>query len=148
MIGGHDSVIVQTTVRLLLPWIRIFGLYVLFHGHSSPGGGFQGGVMFAASYIVIGLALGRRELERCAPERATLQWAAVGALVFFGVGVAALAGGGGFLDYGSLPLPTPDGPALRAFGVLLIEIGVFLAVTASLTLIFVRLAKVAEDERA
>ena len=58
----HESVIVRTAVRLLAPLVQIFGLYVLFHGHYSPGGGFQGGVIMAASYILIGLGLGRESL--------------------------------------------------------------------------------------
>jgi multisubunit Na+/H+ antiporter MnhB subunit len=68
MILGHDSVIVQTMVRLLVPWIRIYALYVLFHGHYSPGGGFQAGVIMAASYVLLGLALGRAEFDRSLPE--------------------------------------------------------------------------------
>jgi multicomponent Na+:H+ antiporter subunit B len=144
VIRGHDSVVIQTTVRLLLPWIQIFALYVLFHGHGSPGGGFQGGVIMAASYVLLGLALGRRELRRSLPERRALGWGVGGALVFLGTGVAALTGGGALLDYAALPLGRLPAPTLRYLGVLAIEIGVFIAVTATLALIFVRLARSAE----
>jgi multicomponent Na+:H+ antiporter subunit B len=146
MIGGHDSVIVQTVVRLLLPWIRIFALYVLFHGHDSPGGGFQGGVIMAASYILIGLALGRDELDRSFPEESALRWAVAGALVFLLAGMLGLAGGGALLDYAAAPVPGLTRIDLRYFGVLVIEIGVFMTVTSALTLIFARLAKTAEAE--
>ena len=46
MIRQHDSVIVQTLGRFLIPVIQIFGLYVLFFGQYGPGGGFVGGVIF------------------------------------------------------------------------------------------------------
>lgn len=148
MIAGHDSVIVQTVVRLLLPWIRIFALYVLLHGHDSPGGGFQGGVIMAASYILIGLALGRDELDRSFPEESALRWSVAGALVFLLAGVLGLAGGGALLDYAAAPVPGITRIDLRYYGVLVIEIGVFMTVTAALTLIFARLAKTAEGEAA
>ena len=35
--------IIKTTSRLLIPFIQLFALYVIAHGHHSPGGGFQGG---------------------------------------------------------------------------------------------------------
>lgn len=43
----------------LAPIILLFGLYVVFFGHKSPGGGFQGGVVLASGIIF--MALGRRE---------------------------------------------------------------------------------------
>lgn len=146
MIQGHDSVIVRTTVRLLLPWIQIFALYVVFHGHWGPGGGFQGGVIMAASYILLGLALGREELDRALPERAALLGGAAGVLIFLLTGIAALLGGGALLDHGALPVPGLTGAELRAFGILVIEIGVGVAVAATLVLIFTRLAKVSEGD--
>jgi multicomponent Na+:H+ antiporter subunit B len=145
VIERHDSVIVRTMVRLLLPWIQIFALYVVFHGHYSPGGGFQGGVMLAAGYILVGLALGRAEMDRCAPEPVVLLGAAGGALLFLLTGVAALVAGGALLDYGALPLPGLAGPKLRAFGVLLIEIGITAAVAGTLLVIFARLAKAGQE---
>ena len=38
-----NNLIVKTIVRLFTPFIQIYGLYVIAHGHYSPGGGFQGG---------------------------------------------------------------------------------------------------------
>lgn len=140
MIQGHDSVIVQTMVRLLVPWIRIYALYVLFHGHYSPGGGFQAGVIMAASYVVLGLALGLEEFDRSLPPPAALRWAAGGALVFLLIGAAALGQGHAFLDYGALPFPGLTASKLRYLAVLFIEIGVFIGVTGALTLIFGRVA--------
>jgi multicomponent Na+:H+ antiporter subunit B len=146
VIQGHDSVVVRTMTRLLVPWIRIFALYVLFHGHYSPGGGFQGGVIMASSYILIGLALGRPELEHTIPELSALRWAVGGALLFLLTGIAGLAGGGALFDYGATPLPAVAPITLRYFGILVIEAGVFVAVTAALTLVFIRIARTAETE--
>ena len=51
MIHAHDSTIVQTMSRMLIPLIQLFALYVLFFGQLGPGGGFAGGVMLGTSLI-------------------------------------------------------------------------------------------------
>ena len=48
MIHPHDSSIVRTMSRMLIPLIQLFALYVLFFGQYGPGGGFVGGVMLRA----------------------------------------------------------------------------------------------------
>ena len=67
----QPDLIVTNTVRLLVPVIQIFSFYVLAHGHVSPGGGFQGGVVMGASFIMIALswdletALARFPMDKC-----------------------------------------------------------------------------------
>lgn len=146
MIREHDSVIVRTLVRALVPFVQLFALYVVFHGHGSPGGGFQGGVILAASYILIALALGREELDRRVREGAVLVLGAVGVLLFALTGALGPLLGGNLLDYSILPLPGVHGAEARALGILVIEVGVALGVAGALTLIFCRLAKVGEGE--
>jgi multicomponent Na+:H+ antiporter subunit B len=138
MIERHESVIVTTFVRALVPLAQLFGLYVLIHGHESPGGGFQAGVILAASYITLGLGLGREALERQVNEPRWVALAAGGVLLYAAVGAAGLAGAG-FLDYAALPVPLG---AVRArwLGILLIETGVAITVAATLVVIFCRLA--------
>ncbi|MCK5148410.1 hypothetical protein KAR48_16760 [bacterium] len=52
------SVIVQSIARLMVPFIWMFGIYIIAHGHISPGGGFAGGVFLAGGFILITLAFG------------------------------------------------------------------------------------------
>jgi multicomponent Na+:H+ antiporter subunit B len=51
--------IIDLTAGKLSPIVLLFGCYLMFYGHESPGGGFQGGVVLASGIIFI--ALGRRE---------------------------------------------------------------------------------------
>jgi multicomponent Na+:H+ antiporter subunit B len=139
MIERHDSVVVVTFVRALLPIVQIFALYVLVYGHYGPGGGFQAGVMLGAAYILLALALGREAFERRVNERVCLALAAAGVLLYVATGVAGLAGGAPFLDYSVLPLPVSPVKA-RYFGILFIETGVTIAVAATIVLLFCRLA--------
>ncbi|HJJ99748.1 MAG TPA: sodium:proton antiporter, partial [Methanocorpusculum sp.] len=39
--------------RLLVPFIFIFGFYIVAHGHLSPGGGFQGGAVIATGVALV-----------------------------------------------------------------------------------------------
>jgi multicomponent Na+:H+ antiporter subunit B len=139
MIERHDSVIVQTFVRVLTPLLQLFALYVLAHGHASPGGGFQAGVILGATYILLALCAGREAFYRRVNERICLTLGALGVLLYLSVGAVAMAGGGAFLEYAALPLgATPAGA--RYLGILLVETGVTLTVASALIVIFCRLA--------
>jgi multicomponent Na+:H+ antiporter subunit B len=144
VIERHDSLIVTTFVRVLLAPVQLFALYVLAYGHYGPGGGFQGGVMLGAAYILLALALGREVFERRVSERVCLAVASAGVLLYVLTGVAGLAGGSTFLDYSVLPLPVSPVRA-RYFGILLIETGVAIAVAATIVLLFCRLADTRGD---
>jgi multicomponent Na+:H+ antiporter subunit B len=45
-----------TGIRLLFPVLVLFGVYIVVHGHLSPGGGFQGGVVIATAFFLRMLA--------------------------------------------------------------------------------------------
>jgi multisubunit Na+/H+ antiporter MnhB subunit len=52
------TVIVKKTTQLIAGMIFMYGIYVIVHGHLTPGGGFAGGVIMAGSLILIILAYG------------------------------------------------------------------------------------------
>lgn len=56
----HDP-IVCTVVKLLIPVIMVFGVYILFNGHLSPGGGFSGGAILGAGFILFAMAFGEEK---------------------------------------------------------------------------------------
>lgn len=136
----HQTIMIRTTVRLLVPLAQIYALYVVFHGHYSPGGGFQGGTVLAASYILIALGLGSEELERRFSEHSLAVLAALGVAIFAGTGALSFAYGANFLDYGALEFLSDKIPYRRSLGILLVEIGVAVTVASGLLLIFLRLA--------
>ena len=138
MIELDNSVVVTAFVRFLVPTAQLFGLYVLAHGHESPGGGFQAGVILAAAYVALALGLGREAFARRVRERSCVALAAGGLMLYILTGIAGMLGGGTFLDYGALPLPVNVVDA-RYLGILSIETGVGLTVAATLVLIFGRL---------
>lgn len=138
------SCVLDAACRLLAPFILLFAVYVIAHGHDSPGGGFQGGVILAAAIILIQLVRGRTADWGLSPEWA-LALACAGVSIFAGIGAVSLFVGGNFLDYGALPLPF-EPAEVRAMGTLGIEIGVAVGVTGVLTLIFDSLVAWGEEE--
>ncbi|TVQ67043.1 MAG: sodium:proton antiporter [Balneolaceae bacterium] len=131
-----QSPIVLLGARLLSPYIMVFGWYVIFHGHYSPGGGFQGGALLAASLLLIRVAGGSRLAELQIREFATTPLAVIGVAIYFATGLAAVAAGGYFLDYELLPIPGMEPAWLRYTGILIIEVGIGLAVMAILVMIY------------
>jgi len=137
MIKQHyQSIIIQTVCSLLIPFIQLFALYVIIHGHYGPGGGFQGGVLLAVSIILQRLYLGHKISNRKFPPRLAMALAATGLLIYGLAGIIPMIFGGSFLDYGNLPLFWVHGAERRALGILIVEIGIGLAVFGTLVLIF------------
>lgn len=129
-----DDIVILVS-RTLSPFIMLFALYVVFHGHYSPGGGFQGGTMLAAAVILVRLAAGFEAAGLQFPRRLGTPLGAAGVLVYFATGLAAMLGGGRFLEYAFLPL-AGTAAALRSLGILLVEVGVGLAVMGILIAIY------------
>lgn len=46
------SKILITISRLLMPFLILFGVYIIVNGDISVGGGFQGGVILSTSYLL------------------------------------------------------------------------------------------------
>jgi multicomponent Na+:H+ antiporter subunit B len=135
--GAGDNLIIQTAVRLLVPFIQLFGLYVIVHGHYSPGGGFQGGVVLGASIILLALAYDLKTSLRFMSERANTILGNTGALIFIGIGILCAVLGGKFLDYSALDRIIPLGPVeWRSFGIFLVEVGVGIAVMSIMASLF------------
>lgn len=131
MIEPQQSVVVKTLCRFLVPFIQLFGLYVIIHGHTSPGGGFQGGVILGASFILLSIAYGIDAMrERFSPTAAVV-FISLGVLIYGGLGVVCMLLGANFLDYSVLPGAVP-----RSHGMLVIEIGVGVTVMAAMVAIF------------
>ena len=132
------SNVLEAASRILVPFMLLFAVYVVIHGHDSPGGGFQGGVICAAAFILVRLVRGRGAgWELSCSSAVVLSCTGVG--IFAGIGLLSLVFGGNYLDYGALPFSLE--PAVkRAMGTLGIEIGIALGVTGVLTLIFNLLA--------
>ncbi len=93
------TLIVKTITRLTVGLILLYGIYILSHGHLSPGGGFAGGVIVALSFIHIMLAYGRETaLQRLSrPAAAFIE--SFGAIAFLAIAMLGFLGGYFFLNF-------------------------------------------------
>lgn len=128
----YDTIL-RIGAKLILPFILLFALYVQFHGDFGPGGGFQAGVVSAAMVILYAIIFGLAAAQRVVPPILVEIMVPLGALIYAGVGVAALLLGGNYLNYSVLLHDPVHGQEL---GILLVEIGVLITVAGTMTAIF------------
>ena len=91
--------IVKNTARLVTGFIAVFGVYVAMTGHISPGGGFAGGVIFAAAGVLVVLAFGRHAAAGILTEAKCHLWDAGGALGFLVVALLGYFAGSFFFNF-------------------------------------------------
>ena len=127
--------ILRVIARALVPVILLFGLYVQFHGDFGPGGGFQAGVIFAAGLIIFALVFGAEALRQVVPVVLTERLMAAGVLLYGAVGVVAMFLGGEFLNYSALD-PLTTGHHGQHLGIIVIELGVGIAVAATIMRVY------------
>lgn len=131
-------IILRALSKLLIPLIMLFALYVQFHGDYGPGGGFQAGVIFGAGIILYAVIFGLEPARRVFRPRLLEILIAAGVLLYGGVGVWTMVLGGQFLEYAVLDVHRPlNGQHL---GILLVELGVGLTVTAVMATLFFQFA--------
>ncbi len=120
--------------RVLAPLILLFGLYVCIHATTTPGGGFQGGVIVATSLLMAYVGETYPGWRRIVRSQA-LDWSeAGGAFLFAAMGFAPLFLG---LPFMSNILPLGEMKSAWSGGSMFVDnIGVAFAVTGSFTLVF------------
>ena len=129
--------IIKTGCRLLIPFIQLFALYVVAHGHHSPGGGFQGGVILGASIIVLAISHNLRTTIERMSEKTVAILCAIGVMIYSGTGALCLLLGHKFLDYSALaPILHVDPIMARSHGIFMVEIGVAFTVMATMIWIY------------
>ena len=128
-----DQIVLRTVVKMLIPFILLYGLYVQFHGDYGAGGGFQAGVIFATGFILYDLVFGEGNARIVVPPRWLGRLAGLGVLLYGCVGLFSLFTGKPFLDYSALSHDPVHGQHL---GILLVELGVGITVFSVVLTIF------------
>ena len=80
-----NSIILRTAARFLITLLMLFSIFLLLRGHNEPGGGFVGGLVAAAAFILHALAY---------DVSATLVALRVAPRMLIGVGLLLAAGSG------------------------------------------------------
>ena len=137
------NVVVETVARVMIPFVQLFALYVIIHGAGGPGGGFQGGVVFASAFILHVIAFNLIGGRARFPESVNTVFSSLGLYVYGGIGLLATIfslGAAQYLNYGFIPF-TSHFEENRALGMDFVEMGIGITVMAITASIFFDLAK-------
>ena len=130
------TIIVKTITRATVGLVLLYGIHIVVHGDTSPGGGFAGGVIIALSYVHMTLAFGRDVAYKRLSQNRARQVAAFGALLFLGIALIGLTHGHFFENV----LPQGAGYGLFSGGIIpFCNIAVGLKVGGGIILIFLAL---------
>ncbi len=59
-----NSLILSTATRYILSLLLLFSIFILLRGHHSPGGGFVGGLVAAAAFVLYAFAFKVNQARR------------------------------------------------------------------------------------
>lgn len=124
---GERSLLLDVGIRAVFHTVLLFGVFLLFAGHNAPGGGFIGGLVAAAAFVLRFVADPEGQGDRPLPFHPTT-------LLGGGVALAVVTGaaswlfGGQLLESAKTTLHPPLLGPMNVTSVLPFDIGVFLVV--------------------
>ena len=84
------SKIVRTVASITYGFVIVFGLYIILHGHLTPGGGFQGGAIVASAFALLLVAYGSATIKDVIKEKNLSFLESTGAISFIGLAFLGL----------------------------------------------------------
>ena len=132
------TLIVKTITSLIAGLILLFGIYIVVHGHLTPGGGFAGGVIIAGCFVLLFLAYGSEETTNQMKKWRASLGESLGIFIFWLLAMLGIFGG----TYFFLNLLAKGKPMhiFSAGTIPLCNIGIGIEVGAALFAIFITLA--------
>jgi multicomponent Na+:H+ antiporter subunit B len=129
--------IVKSISRIIIPFIQLYGVFIILHGHVSPGGGFSGGTLFGTSLILLTLVFGMKPAKKKFSHRASEIAESGGLILYVGIGFIGLILTGKFLTNieAGFPIGTP-GELLSAGMIPLLMIGIGIKVASTVITLF------------
>jgi multicomponent Na+:H+ antiporter subunit B len=133
------TIIVQKVTQIMCGIIFLYGIYIILHGHLTPGGGFAGGTIIAGSFILLVIAFGSEFLALKKEESGSSILESTAILVFLAIASAGLLiGGVGIFFVNFLPKGTV-GSLISAGAIPLFNIAIGIEVAAALVTVFLAL---------
>lgn len=132
------TVIVKKTTQLIAGMVFLYGIYIVLHGHLTPGGGFAGGVVMAGSFILLILAFGSDFIHLTREESGSTMYENLAILVVVFLAVSGLLFGARVFFLNWLPKGTA-GQLISAGMLPLYNIFIGIEVASSILTIFLAL---------
>jgi len=134
------TLIVKCITQLMAPSILVLGIYVVFHGHLTPGGGFAGGVLMAGSFVLLILAYGSDKVKSDSFKNRASLLESLGIFLFLFIAIMGFLQGSFFKNVFNEWLPGESGELWSAGIIPLCNIAIGVEVAAALFAIFITLA--------
>ena len=136
------DLILKRILTILLPFIQMYGLYVIFHGHLSPGGGFAGGMIVGLGFIGFATVFGLERGSDKLPHRMTTMAESFGTLWYGAIGLVGILRGTSFLMNKQAGVLVGQAGDLFSGGlVFLITLGIGVKVASTMVTLFFALTE-------
>lgn len=112
------SLLVRRSVAYLAALFLLFPIYIVFHGHLSPGGGFQGGVSLAVLLILLAVVFGTRRAAYAVGLKRLHATESLSAAAFLSIGLIGVFQGLPYLANASAGFPRGEAGTLLSGGVI------------------------------
>lgn len=138
-----NFIILKKIILFIIPYIILYAIYIQLNGETSPGGGFQAGVIFASGIIALDLIKGQKETKKFFSTKALCICGVLGVLIYATTGIISFFFDDNYLNYYSIAKTPVTSNLLKAqhIGIFSIELGVGLTVASIMYLIYLSLRK-------
>ncbi len=130
-------IVLKNIILFIIPYIILYSIYIQLNGETSPGGGFQAGVIFASAIIGFDLINGSKLIYEFLSEKVLIISGTIGVLVYASCGIVSFFYDDNYLNYDSI---VPSNHILgQHIGIFIIETGVGITVASIMCLIYLSL---------
>jgi multicomponent Na+:H+ antiporter subunit B len=132
-----NDVIVKSITKIIIPFAQVYGIFIILHGHISPGGGFSGGALIGSTLILYTLVFGLKKGEKKFSHRASEFSESGGIFIYVLIGFIGLIFGGSFLTNiaAGFPIGTP-GEILSGGMIPILMVGIGIKVASTMISLF------------
>jgi multicomponent Na+:H+ antiporter subunit B len=132
-----NDTILKSITRIIVPFIQVYGVFIILHGHLSPGGGFSGGALIGTSLILFTLVFGVKKAKVKFSERVAEISGSAGIIIYVLVGIVGLVLAGSFLTNIEAGFPAGVAGTLMSAGMIpIIMIGIGIKVASTMITLF------------
>ena len=103
---GIRSLPAKVIVKITLPFIILYSIYIVLNGHLSPGGGFSGGAIIGGGLVLNHLVFGQRKSEQFITVKSCTKYMAIGLFIYIALKTYSILTGANGI-HSIIPLGTP-----------------------------------------
>jgi multicomponent Na+:H+ antiporter subunit B len=130
---SNESSILIEMGKLVIPFIQVFGIYIIFFGHLSPGGGFAGGTIVGASLILFSMVYRNNRTNELLSYKRLIKLLCTGITLYGVLKGYSFVAGGSHLDLIQPSLGTPGNIISGGF---LLPLNIIVGIIVSITIYF------------